>query len=130
MPKSLVEVRRAYSPHEQAAISDAVYQALVAAFKIPVDDRTVRYVEHRPEHFLHSPRLSDPERETIVTIDCFAGRSLDAKRLLYAEIVERLAPVGIPADHVTVILHEVTTENWGLGGRAATDIDVGFKIDV
>jgi 4-oxalocrotonate tautomerase family enzyme len=130
MPKSLVEVRRSYAAHEQAAIMDAVYQALVAAFKIPADDRTVRYIEHRPEHFVHSPRLSDPERDTIVTIDCFSGRSPEAKRRLYAEIVERLAPVGIPADHVTVIIHEVTAENWGLGGRSGADVDLGFSVDI
>jgi phenylpyruvate tautomerase PptA (4-oxalocrotonate tautomerase family) len=130
MPKSLVEVRRPYTPQEQAAIMDAVYGALVAAFKIPAHDRTVRYIEHRPEHFLHAPQLAHPERDTVVTIDCFSGRSLDAKRRLYAEIVERLAPVGIPADHVTVILHEVTAENWGLGGRAGSDVDLGFKVDI
>jgi phenylpyruvate tautomerase PptA (4-oxalocrotonate tautomerase family) len=130
MPKSLVEVRRSYTAHEEVAIMDAIHDALVAAFKIPATDRTVRYVEHRPERFSTPPGLTDPDRYTLVTIDCFDGRSLDAKRRLYAAIGERLAPVGIPADHVKVILHEVTRDNWGLGGRAATDITLNFKVDV
>jgi 4-oxalocrotonate tautomerase family enzyme len=130
MPKSQVEVRRSYAAHEEVAIMDAVHDALVAAFKIPATDRTVRYIEHLPERFSVPPALTDPDRYTLVTIDCFDGRSLDAKRNLYTEIGERLAAVGIPADHIKVIIHEVTRENWGLGGRAATDITLNFKVDV
>jgi len=127
----MVEVRRSYTTAEERVIMDAVHDALVVAFRIPASDRTVRYLEHTPERFSCSPDLREPERYTLVTVDCFAGRSLDAKRLLYAEIVDRLAPVGIPADHVTIVLRESEPENWGVrGGRAATDVDLGFALDV
>jgi len=77
-----------------------------------------------------SPSLSDPDRATIVTIDCFAGRSLEAKRRLYAEIGERFEALGIPRDHVSVILQEITQENWGTRGQPASDVDLGFTIEV
>lgn len=109
----------------------AVHDALVAAFQIPQEDRNVRLVVHEPHRFWCSPGLSHPEYRTIVTIDCFAGRSLDAKRRLYALIVDRLAAVGIPRDHVSTILHEIEFQNWGLGdGRAAADVDLGFTVEV
>ncbi|MFN8077584.1 MAG: tautomerase family protein [Kineosporiaceae bacterium] len=131
MPTALIETRRPYSPAEEAALIEAVHGALVAAFRIPPEDRTVRLIVHEPHRFACSPRLREPERFTLVTIDCFAGRSVDAKRRLYGEIVERLAALGVPADHVTVTLRESGTENWGIrGGKAACDVELGFDVHV
>ncbi|MCG7413733.1 tautomerase family protein [Microbacterium aurum] len=130
MPAVVVEVRRAYAPEHERAIMDAVHAALVDAFRIPADDRDVRLVVHEPHRFACSPALSHPELRTIVTIDCFAGRSPSAKRSLYAGIADRLEALGIPRDHVSTILHEVEPENWGARGRAAGDVDLGFQIDV
>lgn len=110
---------------------DAVHAALVAAFRIPVTDRHVRLLAYEPHRML---RGSDPpcaDRYTRVTIDCFAGRSLDAKRRLYAEIVARLEALGTPAADVSILLREAPRENWGLGGRrAACDLDLGFVVEV
>lgn len=66
-----------------------------------------------------------------MSIDAFAGRSVDAKRALYREIVEALEPLGIPRDHVSVVLRDVPTGNWGVrGGQAACDVELGFEIEV
>ena len=131
MPAALIEVRRQYSVDEEIAIIDAVHGALVAAFRIPPEDRNVRLIVHEPHLFACSPDLTHPEYRTIVTIDCFAGRSLDAKRKLYAAIVERLGALGIPGDHVSTIVHEIDRHNWGLGGgHAASDVDLGFTVNV
>lgn len=86
---------------------------------------------HEPHRFSHAPNLTNPELYTLVTIDCFAGRSVSAKRNLYGEIVGRLAALGNPADHVTVLLRENATENWGIrGGQAPCDVDLSFAVNV
>lgn len=131
MPSSVVEVRRRYTEPEEVAIIDAVHGALVAAFQIPEGDKHVRLVVHEPHRFSHAPNLTQPELYTFVSIDCFAGRSIGAKRNLYAEIVKRLSLLGIPPDHVTIVLRESATENWGIrGGQAACDVDLGFDVNV
>lgn len=131
MPGAVIEVRRTYSAAEEVAIIDAVHEALVVAFRIPPGDKHVRLLVHPSHRFACPPHLAEPDRATMVTIDCFAGRSLDAKRTLYAEIVGRLEPLGIPRDHVTTTLREITRENWGIrGGRAASDVDLGFEVEV
>ena len=131
MPSSHVEVRHRYTQAEEIAIIDAIHDALVAAFHIPPQDKHVRLTVHEPHRFSHSPQLSNPELHTLVTIDCFAGRSVQAKRNLYGEITDRLGALGIPRDHVTVLLRESATENWGIrGGRAACDVDLGFDVHV
>lgn len=69
--------------------------------------------------------------EAHVSIDCFAGRSLAAKRNLYKTIVNNLEPFGIPNNHAKIMLREITAENWGIrGGYAACDIDLGFEVKV
>lgn len=131
MPAASIEVRRQYAPAEEIAIIDAVHDALVEAFRIPPEDRNIRLIVHEPHRFACSPDLTHPEYRTIVTIDCFAGRSLDAKRKLYAGIVERLGTLGIPDDHVSTIVHEIDRDNWGVsGGHAASDVDLGFTVEV
>jgi len=131
MPHALVEVRRRYSETEEVAIIDAVHAALVTAFVIPPRDKHVRLVAHEPHRFAVAPTLAEPDLFTLVSIDCFAGRSLQAKRNLYSEIVDRLGVLGIPRDHVSITLRESAPENWGIrGGQAASAINLGFNVHV
>jgi len=131
MPTVLIEVRRRYEPDEEVAIIDAVHGALVSAFQIPAKDKNVRLVVHEPHRFAVPAQLEKPEYRTLISIDCFSGRSLEAKRLLYAGIVENLAALGIPADHVMITLHEVGRDSWGIrGGQAASDVDLGFNVQI
>ncbi|HWD61305.1 MAG TPA: tautomerase family protein [Humibacter sp.] len=131
MPATLIEVRRQYSTAEEIAIIEAVHGALVAAFRIPPEDKDVRLVVHEPHRFACSPTRTSPEFFTMVSIDCFAGRSVEAKRELYKQIVDRLATVGIPRDHVTIVVRDLPTESWGIrGGQAACDVELGFDVNV
>jgi phenylpyruvate tautomerase PptA (4-oxalocrotonate tautomerase family) len=131
MPSALIEVRRQYTEQEEVALIDAVHGALITAFQIPPQDKDVRLVVHAPHRFACSPRLTQPEFFTLVTIDCFAGRSLDAKRTLYREIVTNLKAFNIPPDHVTILVRDHPTHNWGIrAGQAASDLDLGFNINV
>jgi phenylpyruvate tautomerase PptA (4-oxalocrotonate tautomerase family) len=131
MPTVLIEVRRRYTQAEEVAIIDAVHGALVTAFQVPAEDKNVRLIAHEPHRFAVPEHLAQPENRTLVSIDCFTGRSLEAKRALYAGIVENLAALGIPRDHVMITLHEIDRENWGIrGGQAASDVDLGFNVRV
>ena len=131
MPSVVIEIRRSIGSDEEMAIIEAVHSSLREAFKIPPGDRNVRLLVHEPHRFACPPHLSKPELFTLIGIDAFTGRSVDAKRALYAGIVEKLARVGIPKDHVLIVLKEISTENWGIrGGQAACDLDLGFTINV
>jgi phenylpyruvate tautomerase PptA (4-oxalocrotonate tautomerase family) len=129
MPSVTIEVRRRYSQSEEVGIIDAVHAAMMEALKIPSSDKTIRLVVYEPHRFAGPPGKTD--QYTVIGIDLFAGRSLAAKKALYQAIVRELAPFGIPADHVTVVLRETHAENWGIrGGIPASEVDLGFKIDV
>jgi phenylpyruvate tautomerase PptA (4-oxalocrotonate tautomerase family) len=131
MPVTTVEVRTNYTATQEVAIIEAVQAALIEGLKIPLEDRHVMLVAHLPHRMIVPTQYTQPERFTVVRIDAFEGRSLDAKRRLYQAMAQNLEPLGIPRDHVLVCLREIPASNWGLrGGQAACDMDLGFKLDV
>ncbi len=131
MPSVLIEVRKRYTQEQEIALMEAVHAALRAAFKILPGDKNVRLVVHAPHRFACPPDREKPESYTHISIDAFAGRSLDAKRNLYKAIVDNLGPFGIPKNHVKILLREITPENWGIrGGQAGCDVELGFKVEV
>jgi len=129
MPMTRIEVRRQRPPEQVQALIQAVYEAQREALKLPEDDRQIRYVEHRPEHFAVPPGKT--EDYTYVEILLFPGRSLEAKRRLYRGIVERFGRLGIAAADVFIVVQEPPLDNWAIrGGIPASEVDLGFRLDV
>ncbi|WP_343584935.1 tautomerase family protein [Herbaspirillum sp.] len=129
MPFAKIEVRRSRPEHEIQALIEAVYQAQRIALKVPENDRQIRYIEHKKEHFAVPPDKT--ENYTYVEILFFPGRTLEAKRQLYKEIVRRFGEIGIEANDVFIVLNEPPLDNWGIrGGQPASEVDLGFNLNV
>jgi phenylpyruvate tautomerase PptA (4-oxalocrotonate tautomerase family) len=128
MPIVHVHVRAGRPAAERKAILDGVHAALVEAFRIPEQDRNQLLHEHAPDAF----ESAKGPQFTLVEATVFPGRSLEAKRRLYAAVVRNLAQrPGIPPEAVLVVLHEPALECWGVrGGKAATDVQLGFEVKV
>jgi len=129
MPLAKIEVRRSWPPEQVQAIIEAVYRAQRTALNVPERDRQIRFIEHKPEHFHVPPGKT--ENFTLVEISLFAGRSLEAKRSLYQTIVKNLGEFGIAPSDVFIVLQDIPLDNWGIrGGVPASEVDLGFKVDV
>src|ERR1039457_2140320 len=131
MALARIEILEGGSPQERAALVNAVRAALSEGLQTPEDDPAVRLSEYPPEQFSlpYPDRCSD--RFTLVEVTMFAGRSMEAKRRLYDAIVRRLVALDVTASDVLVVLHEPPMENWGVnGGIPASEVDVGFKVDI
>ena len=128
MPIVKIEVCRARPPEQVSALIEAVYQAQLVALKLPKDDKQIRYVEYKPEHFPVPPGKT--ENYTFVEFQLFPGRSLDAKRKLYQGIVHRFGELGIQPSDIIIVLHEPPLENWGIRGLPATEVDLGVNLNV
>jgi phenylpyruvate tautomerase PptA (4-oxalocrotonate tautomerase family) len=128
MPIVHVHLARGRALAERRAILDGVHAALVEAFRIPEQDRNQILHEHDPEHL----ESSKGRAFTLIELTVFPGRSDDAKRALYAALVRNLqAAPGIPPEQVLFVLHEPPLVDWGIrGGKAASDVDVGFSLKV
>jgi len=124
MPLVKIYLRKGKTPEYLAATSDAVHQALVAQASVPVDD--VFHVIHELDAhaMIAHPTYGGVNRSeelVIVDITLNSGRSVEIKKNLYADIVERLGRgTGVRPDDVMITLVEVTKENWSFGGGRAT----------
>ena len=131
MALARIELLQGRTPDEKRALVEAVRAALSEALKAPDEDPVVRLAEYPREQFSlpYPDRRSD--RYTLVEVTMFAGRSMDTKRRLYDAIVRRLAALNVPSNDVLIVLHEPPMENWGVdGGTPASEVDVGFKVDI
>lgn len=130
MPLVKIEIRKGNSDEYKKAILDGVHKALVDAFKIPDSDRFQRIYELDKADFECPPDRT--EKVTLIHIHIFPGRSLEAKKNLYKNIVDNLGEnPGIDGHDIVIILLEPPMNNWGVrGGKPAGEVDIGFKIDV
>ncbi len=101
-----------------------MHEALVAQANVPADDRFQLIFEHDAESMIAHPSYGGVSRSQdliIIEITLNAGRTLDIKKALYADIATRLRDaVDVRPDDVMINLVEVTKENWSFGGGKAT----------
>jgi phenylpyruvate tautomerase PptA (4-oxalocrotonate tautomerase family) len=130
MPLVKIEIREGKSREYKKAILDGVHYALVEALKIPDSDRFQRIYELSKYEFEFPPDRTD--QATIIEIKMFPGRSLEAKKSLYQCIIRNLKnEPGIDGHDVMIILMEPPMNNWGVrGGRPASEVDLGFDLEV
>ena len=101
MPVVRITIRSGKSPEYRKALLDGVHDALVKTFKKPEQDRFQTLLELGRDQFEATPAKSD--NITIVEMTVFKGRSSEAKKRLYASIVENLAKdPGIAVQHAPV----------------------------
>ena len=130
MPVVRITIRNGKSPEYKKALLDGVHDALAGAFEIPERDRFQTLLELGRDQFEAPPAKSD--NITIIEMTVFKGRSGEAKKKLYESIVSNLAKnPGIAGDDILIVLHEPPLENWGIrGGKPASEVNLGFKVDV
>ncbi|MGF9562515.1 tautomerase family protein [Neorhizobium sp. JUb45] len=128
MPSTRIETRSGWIGERKQDLIEAVQRALVSALKIPEHDRCVRLLEYDEDSIITPPGRGPSY--LVVEVTLFSGRTTDAKRRLYTTLVEELAAFGVPAGDIKTILVEVPAESWGLKGLPASELDLGYKIDV
>jgi phenylpyruvate tautomerase PptA (4-oxalocrotonate tautomerase family) len=130
MPLVKISLLKGKDPEYKRALLDGVHSALVESFLIPDSDRMQMIYELDNDSF--DIPLDKTDQFLIIEIVAFRGRSFDAKKKLYRAVIEKLGrSPGITGDDILIILHEPPKENWGIrGGRPASEVDLGFKVEV
>jgi phenylpyruvate tautomerase PptA (4-oxalocrotonate tautomerase family) len=129
MPLVKIEIQKGKSKEYKKAILNGVHDALVEAIKIPDNDRFQRIYELDEDNF-ETPKTKT-SNITLIEIVMFNGRSIEAKKALYIAINDNLAlNPGIDGDDITIVLIEPPLENWGIRGKPASEVEIGFNIKV
>jgi phenylpyruvate tautomerase PptA (4-oxalocrotonate tautomerase family) len=129
MPHAVIHRLSAADQIDRRAVVDAVNRAFIDVLKVPDDSHPVRMSEYEADAFL-IPRQSSGSF-TLIEATVYPGRTIDTKRRLYVRMIAELGEVGIAAEDIRIVLYEVPRENWGLkGGIPASEIDLGFKVEI
>ncbi|MFX1276496.1 MAG: tautomerase family protein [Promethearchaeota archaeon] len=125
-----VEIIKGKTKEYKNALLNGIHEALVNALKIPDNERTQRLYELEPDNF--EIMTNKTELYTLIEITMFQGRSDNAKKHLFNEIVDNLAKSpGINGNDIIIVIYEPPLKNWGIrGGKPASEVDLGFKIDI
>src|SRR6266849_1257536 len=124
MPLVKIHLRRGKSAEYLRSVADAVHEALVAQANVPADDRFQIVCEYADEAIIAHPSYAGVDRSRdliIIEITFNAGRTLDIKKNLYADVTARLGRAAdVRPDDILINLVEVTKENWSFGKGIAT----------
>jgi 4-oxalocrotonate tautomerase len=124
MPFVKIHLRRGKSADYLRSVSEAIHEALVAQANVPADDRFQVICEYDTASIVADPSyggVTRSENLIIVEITLNAGRTIEIKKNLYADIARRLGlAADVRPDDVLINLVEVTKENWSFGGGRAT----------
>ena len=124
MPLVKLYLRKGKSPEYVRDLSAAVHQALVTQANVPADDLFHIIHQVEPEAIIANTTYAGVNRSgdlVIIEITLNAGRTLEVKKALYADIVARLGrAIDVRPDDVLINLVEVTKENWSFGKGLAT----------
>jgi len=124
MPLVRVTLRKGRSPEFIRDAGNAIHEALVAQANVPPDDRFQIFDEVESDRLIGHPSYGGVERSEglmIIEITLNAGRTLEIKKNLYADIAARLErALDVRPDDVLINLVEVPKENWSFGKGVAT----------
>lgn len=126
MPYVRVETCGDWLKPRAAALFAGIDGALVRVLKVPPDDSLIRLVCHDPE-LIRLPRGAAPDF-VLLEVSLFPGRSPATKAALYRELTAALAALGVEAARVTIALCEIGLDDWGIGGRPASQLQFDFPI--
>lgn len=56
----------------------------------------------------------------VINIDLWGGRDKETKEKIIKGVTKVFTDLGVPAHAVTVILHEISKDNWGSAGEQAS----------
>ena len=123
MPFTQISLKKGKSLEFRSALMEQVYLAMRESIRIPENDRFATITELDEGNFNNSANFAGIERSddvVFIQITLNAGRSVEKKKALYAEIAKRLeARPGVRPEDVVISLVEVAMEDWSLGNGIA-----------
>jgi 4-oxalocrotonate tautomerase family enzyme len=127
MPLVNVNIIKGESVEFLSKLLNVTMDAIQIALQLPNDDRNIRVIEYEPYLFV----MKSPYR-IIVEVSMFSGRTLEAKKKLYDEVVSNLSErLGFNRNEIFILVNEQPLENWGIrGGIPASEINLDFKVNI
>ena len=123
MPFTQISLRKGKSLEYRTALMEQIYLSMLETIASPVDDRFATLTELEPGNLNSSGDYAGIKRTddvVFIQITLNAGRTIEQKKALYAEIAKRLeVDPGVRPEDIVINLIEVGPEDWSLGNGVA-----------
>ena|SRR5215471_3240030 len=120
MPLVTLTVRKPKSNAFKHSVLDAVHESLVAS-GVPAKDQFQRVLELGADDFRYDatyPDVKTTRNDDFVLIEILwsVGRSVNVRKKLLADLMQRLAAAKLDPENVMVAFKETQWENWAFAG--------------
>jgi phenylpyruvate tautomerase PptA (4-oxalocrotonate tautomerase family) len=123
MPLVRIDLPRGKSPEYRRTVGEVVYDTMIQAMKVPVNDRFQIISEHEPNDLIIDRTYLGVERsQDCIVIQVFLneGRTTEVKKAFYQGVADGLHErLGLRLQDVFINLVEVKKENWSFGNGEA-----------
>lgn len=123
MPFTSISLKKGKSSEYRRALMEQIYLAMRETIDIPENDRFATIIEIDADNFNNSgdyAGISRSDDVLFIQITLNAGRTVERKKALYAEIARRLKKEpGVRSEDIVISLLEVSKDDWSLGNGEA-----------
>ena len=111
------------------ALSHAIHAALMESIGTPINKRFQRFIILDTENFIYpSDRTTN---YTIIEINMFEGRSVEAKKNLIRTLYQKIAETTeIKPQDLEITIFETPRCNWGIRGIPGDELKLNYQVDV
>jgi 4-oxalocrotonate tautomerase len=123
MPLVRIDLRKGKPADYRESIGQIVYESMLSALEVPVNDRFQVITEHGSDGMIFDPSYLGIQRSDdciFIQITLNGGRTVKQKQLFYKSVAEGLHQrLGLRTQDVFIGLVEVVKENWSFGNGIA-----------
>lgn len=113
----------------KAELSNIIHAAVVEVIEITPEKRFHRFFPLDKTDFYYPADRT--ENYTIIEISMFTGRSIDIKKQLIRQIIQKVNQhLDIVVEDIEITIFETPKHNWGIRGLPGDELNLNYKVEV
>ena len=110
-------------------VSSVVHECVMDAFQYPKEKKAHRFIYVEKDSFFYFDGRTD--KHTILEINVFEGRSVEAKKKLHRLLFDKFEKeLGIVPMDLEITIFETPMHNWGIRGKSGDELQLNYKVNV
>ena len=110
-------------------VSTIIQECMFEAFEYPKEKKAHRFIYIDEDSFFYFE--SRTPKHTIIEINAFEGRSIEAKKKLYQLLFDKFEnQLQITPMDLEITIFETPKHNWGIRGKSGDELSLNYKVNV
>lgn len=110
-------------------VSLIIQECMFEAFEYPKEKRAHRFIYIKEDSFFYFEERT--QKHTIIEINAFEGRSIEAKKKLYRLLFEKFEnQLQITPMDLEITIIETPKHNWGIRGKSGDELKLNYTVNV